>query len=166
MLQRNSQIRAQDIWHGDRAKSSASVGAKRELASENEAATRTCDVLYVEDDPVNFTLAERILEIPKSDGLGIVHAPQGQLGLEFARRYLARLILLDPQSARHARLGSAERLLQEQESTEKIPVVVLSANATPSAIERLLQAGAKNYLIKPFDIDHFLAVVDEFVTTF
>jgi CheY-like chemotaxis protein len=52
--------------------------------------------------------------------------------------------------------------LQRQATTAHIPVVILSANATPSQIERLLTAGAKNYLTKPFDIDPFLAVVDEF----
>jgi DNA-binding response OmpR family regulator len=45
-----------------------------------------------------------------------------------------------------------------------VPVVVLSADATPSQIERLLTAGARNYLTKPFDIDPFLAVVDEMVS--
>jgi CheY-like chemotaxis protein len=50
-------------------------------------------------------------------------------------------------------------------ATAQIPVVVLSADATPSQIERLLKAGARNYLTKPFDIDPFLAVVDEMVTT-
>ena len=33
-----------------------------------------------------------------------------------------------------------------------------------SQIERLLTAGARNYLTKPFDIDPFLAVVDEMVS--
>jgi CheY-like chemotaxis protein len=42
-----------------------------------------------------------------------------------------------------------------------IPVVVISANATASQIERLLSAGARNYLTKPFSIQPFLAVVDE-----
>jgi CheY-like chemotaxis protein len=55
------------------------------------------------------------------------------------------------------------RRLREDPSTAQVPVVVLSADATPSQIERLLTAGARNYLTKPFDIDPFLAVVDEMV---
>jgi CheY-like chemotaxis protein len=55
------------------------------------------------------------------------------------------------------------RQLQGESETAGIPVVVLSADATPSQIERLLTAGARNYLTKPFDIDPFLAVVDEMV---
>ena len=51
--------------------------------------------------------------------------------------------------------------LQANSATSEIPVVVLSANAIPTQIERLLAAGARNYLTKPFELDHFLAVVDE-----
>jgi CheY-like chemotaxis protein len=53
--------------------------------------------------------------------------------------------------------------LQSDPVTAAIPVVVLSADATPSQIERLLTAGAKNYLTKPYDIDQFLTVVDEYL---
>jgi CheY-like chemotaxis protein len=56
------------------------------------------------------------------------------------------------------------RQLQREPVTATVPVVVLSADATPSQIERLLTAGARNYLTKPFDIDPFLAVVDEVVS--
>ena len=55
------------------------------------------------------------------------------------------------------------RRLQDDPATAQVPVVVLSAVATPSQIERLLTAGARNYLTKPFEIDPFLAVVDEMV---
>jgi CheY-like chemotaxis protein len=59
--------------------------------------------------------------------------------------------------------GEVLRHLQQKPETDKIPVVILSADATPSQIERLLAAGARNYLTKPFDIDPFLTLVDEFV---
>jgi AmiR/NasT family two-component response regulator len=38
---------------------------------------------------------------------------------------------------------------------------MLSADATPRQIERLLEAGAKAYLTKPLDVKRFLQVVDE-----
>jgi DNA-binding response OmpR family regulator len=53
------------------------------------------------------------------------------------------------------------RRLRADQSTASIPVIVISADATPSQIERLLSAGARNYLTKPFSIDMLLAVVDE-----
>lgn len=144
---------------------------KEELADSDEgpqgfvdrppAAPPLCDVLYIEDDLVNFTLVERILEF--RPGLNLLHATNGLCGVEFAQTHNPKLILLD---LNLPDIHGAEvlRRLQQEPATADLPVVVLSANATPSQIERLLSAGARNYLTKPFDIDPFLAVVDEFVT--
>lgn len=121
-----------------------------------------CDVLYVEDDSINFMLVERILEYRPA--VQLKHAPRGQLGVEMAAALRPKLVLLDL-NLPDMHGSKVLQKLQEQPATAEIPVVILSANATPSEIERLLTAGAKNYLTKPFDIDPFLAVVDEFTTT-
>ncbi len=130
------------------------------LPGAKSAPEHSCEVLYVEDDPVNFMLVQRILEFRPE--LRVMHAPRGQVGVEMAGAYQPKLVLLD---LNLPDMNGAEVLhrLQQQRSTATIPVVILSADATPSQIERLLTAGAKNYLTKPFDIDPFLAVVDEFV---
>ena len=125
------------------------------------AVERGCDVLYVEDDIVNFTLVERILEL--RPGLSVLHAVRGELGVQLAEAYQPKLVLLD---LNLPDMHGAEvlRNLQERPETAQIPVVILSADATPSQIERLLTAGARNYLTKPFDLDRFLTVIDEFAT--
>jgi CheY-like chemotaxis protein len=135
---------------------------KPEQPTGSGEATRTCDVLYVEDDPVNFTLVERILEYRPA--IKLLHAPRGELGLELAEAYRPALVLLDL-NLPDMHGSEVLRHLQESAATSRIPVVILSANATPTSIERLLAAGARNYLTKPFNIDHFLTVVDEFVAT-
>ena len=53
------------------------------------------------------------------------------------------------------------RRLQDDPETRAIPVVVLSANATSGQIDRLLSAGARDYLTKPLDVKKFLAVLGE-----
>jgi CheY-like chemotaxis protein len=120
----------------------------------------SCDILYIEDDLVNFTLVERILEFRPA--LKLLHAAKGETGIELAKIHLPKLILLD---LNLPDMHGSEVLakLQSNLSTARLPVVVLSADATSSQIERLLTAGARNYLTKPFDIDPFLAVVDEMV---
>lgn len=134
-----------------------------ENSSEDAAvipmAEHACDILYIEDDVVNFTLVERILEF--RPGLNLMHAMRGEMGVQFAEACQPRLILLD---LNLPDMHGAEvlRLLQQNSDTAEIPVVILSADATPSQIERLLAAGARNYLTKPFDIDPFLALVDEY----
>jgi CheY-like chemotaxis protein len=119
-----------------------------------------CDVLYIEDDLVNFTLVERILEFRPA--LKLMHARCGEAGVELAQAHHPKLILLDL-NLPDIHGSEVLRRLQGEPATAKVPVVVLSADATPSQIERLLTAGARNYLTKPFDIDPFLAVVDEMV---
>lgn len=124
------------------------------------ASELSCDVLYIEDDPVNFMLVERILEFRPA--LKLMHARCGQTGVELAQAHRPKLILLDL-NLPDIHGSEVLRRLQNEAVTAKVPVVVLSADATPSQIERLLTAGARNYLTKPFDIDPFLAVVDEMV---
>jgi CheY-like chemotaxis protein len=120
----------------------------------------SCDVLYIEDDLVNFTLVERILEFRPA--LKLLHAARGETGVELAQIHRPKLILLDL-NLPDMHGSEVLRRLQDDPATAQVPVVVLSAVATPSQIERLLTAGARNYLTKPFEIDPFLAVVDEMV---
>jgi CheY-like chemotaxis protein len=135
-------------------------GPSTESMDDALAATSPCDVLYIEDDPVNFTLVERILEFRPA--LKLMHARSGGSGVEMAQVNHPKLILLDL-NLPDMHGSEVLRQLQHEPATAEVPVVVLSADATPSQIERLLSAGARNYLTKPFDIDPFLAVVDEMV---
>lgn len=121
----------------------------------------SCDVLYIEDDLVNFTLVARILEFRPT--LKLLHAARGETGVELAQIHHPKVILLDL-NLPDMHGSEVLRRLQSDPTTAQTPVVVLSADATPSQIERLLTAGARNYLTKPFDIDPFLAVVDEMVS--
>jgi CheY-like chemotaxis protein len=51
--------------------------------------------------------------------------------------------------------------LRQEPRTATIPVIVLSADATPGRIERLLASGAESYLTKPLDVDKFLWQIDD-----
>lgn len=126
----------------------------------NAGSSSAYNVLYIEDDAVNFKLVEQILE--NRPGLELMHATNAITGLQLARTHRPQLILLD---LNLPDLHGSEvlRRLQQENATARIPVVVISADATPSQIERLLAAGARNYLTKPIGIQNFLAVVDEFV---
>lgn len=54
----------------------------------------------------------------------------------------------------------AVRLLQSGPETADIPVVIVTADATPSQMQKLLAAGATDYLTKPLDVGRLLALVD------
>ena len=42
--------------------------------------------------------------------------------------------------------------------TKHIPIVIVSADATPNQVSRLLDIGANEYLTKPLDLRRFLDV--------
>jgi CheY-like chemotaxis protein len=116
-------------------------------------------VMYVEDNLSHIQLLERTFE-RKRHGSTILPAMQGSLALELAREHCPDLILLDlhlPDISGHEVL----RRLRADERTAGIPVVVISADAGPEQIERMLDAGARAYLTKPLDVDRLLAVLDE-----
>ena len=86
-------------------------------------------------------------------------APFGRRGVELAAQIRPDLVLLDL----HLPDISGEevsRQLQAAPGTRSIPVVVLSADATPGRARKLRDAGAPDYLTKPLDIRHFLRVLD------
>ncbi len=87
---------------------------------------------------------------------------QGSVGLELAVQHLPDLILLDvhlPDIMGDVVL----RRLKDEATTRDIPVVVLSADATPSQVERLLSGGAHAYLTKPFDLKQFFQVLQQVI---
>jgi CheY-like chemotaxis protein len=115
-------------------------------------------VLYVEDSEPNFRLIESILE--DRPGTNLAWAETGKKGLEMARSQNPQLVLLDldlPDIHGSKVLAG----LQAQPETAQTPVIVISADATPSQIERMLAAGARDYLTKPFEIRRFLCMFDE-----
>jgi PAS domain S-box-containing protein len=122
------------------------------------ARTDARSVLYIEDNPSNIKLVEAILrERPQ---VTLLVAQQGSFGLELAREHMPALVLLDlnlPDVSGEEVL----RRLRGDPRTAGIPVVMVSADATAGRRARLRAAGAQAYLTKPFQIEQFLAVIDE-----
>ena len=131
-------------------------GEDEEAADETAIKNRT--VLYIEDNLGNLKLIERILD--RRADVDLIPAIQGRMGLDLAEEHSPDLILLD---VHLPDINGDEVLkrLREREATRDIPVVVLSADATTSQIERLMEAGARAYLTKPIHVKEFLRVMDE-----
>ena len=113
--------------------------------------------LYIDDNLPNVQLVQGILA--RRPEVRLLTALQGALGLELAQQHCPDVILLD---LHLPDINGDEilRRLRANPKTKDIPVVMISADATPGQTERLLHAGATDYLSKPFDIGHFLRVLD------
>ena len=124
------------------------------------ASHREATLLYVEDNLANLSLVETILL--SRPGWRTIPALQGQLGVELAREHVPDVVLLDlhlPDIAGDEVL----RRLRADPRTKSIPVIVVSADATPASLDRLRAAGADAYLTKPLDVDEFLRTVERFL---
>jgi PAS domain S-box-containing protein len=114
-------------------------------------------VLYIEDNVANLSLIEAILSVRPE--ITLLSALQGRLGLDLAMEHRPDLILLD---LNLPDLSGEEvlRRLRAEPRTAEIPVIVISADATPEAVKRLLAGGVRAYVTKPLDVDHFLDAID------
>jgi len=115
-------------------------------------------VLYVEDNPSNVRLVEQILR--RQPAVRLTVALRGLEALDIARNDPPDLVLLD---LHLPDLPGEEvlRMLRRDPRTESVPVVVVSADATPGQVERLRGEGAQEYLTKPLDVRRLLEVLRE-----
>jgi CheY-like chemotaxis protein len=125
--------------------------------SSAQAHGRPLVVLCIEDNVASANLIEHVLHLRPNVMLHT--AVQGTLGLDLARNHHPDLILLD---VHLPDLDGAEVLteLRRDPTTRDIPVVVVSADATPSQRSRLREMGAAHYLTKPLHINELLEIVD------
>lgn len=127
-------------------------------ASGAEPSTALHTVLYIEDNLSNLALVQRILA--RRPEVRLIQAVQGRAGLSLAREHRPDLILLDLHLP-DIHGSEVLRLVKDDPATSKIPVVVISADATTGQIERLIAAGARDYLTKPLDVRKLLSLLDE-----
>jgi signal transduction histidine kinase/CheY-like chemotaxis protein len=122
----------------------------------------TLSVLYIEDNPANLEVVSRFLK--GRPGIRLRTASSGQAGLESAHSEAPDLILLDL----HLSDIHGEQVLKElrtEPATAGIPVVVLSAEAAPRIIRRLLASGALAYLTKPLNLTELGHLLDSFTAS-
>ncbi|MCL4433751.1 MAG: ATP-binding protein [Actinobacteria bacterium] len=130
-----------------------------ESAATGSEAERLFTVLYIEDNVASARLMEEILS--KRPSIRLIPAALGRLGIDIARQYHPDLILLDL----HLEDMSGEDVLREITAGGDLsgtPVVIVSADATPGSLERLISQGACRYMTKPVDVHAMLKMVDTF----
>jgi len=113
------------------------------------------EILVVEDEADTLNLAKIILE---TEGYKIQTASDGQETFKKIDQRKPDLILLD---IRLPDIDGYEicRKLKGRSETETIPIVMFSASGSESAKKRALEAGADDFLGKPFAMAQLLGVV-------
>jgi PAS domain S-box-containing protein len=145
------------LVEGTPAATAQNLDAPIPSVAELPRCTAPRTLLYIEDNLSNLRLVERILA--RRPEVKLISAMQGSIGLELARQHQPDLLLLDL----HLPDIQCEEILRQLRAdprTEGIPIVMISADATAAQIERLRALGTNDYLTKPIDLHHFLAIVD------
>jgi DNA-binding response OmpR family regulator len=82
-------------------------------------------------------------------GYGVIEARDGEEALALALEHRPDLAVMDVMMPK-ATGYEVTRRLREDESTRKIPVILLTARAQEADVSRGFEAGADDYLRKPF----------------
>lgn len=116
-------------------------------------------LIYIEDTAANQRLVERVLgRRPKVD---VISAMLGGIGFDLAVEHAPDLILLDLHLPDQNGAQVLSRLKAEP-TTESIPVVILSADATYRQADEVIALGADAYLTKPIRLAELLQTVDHY----
>jgi putative two-component system response regulator len=110
-------------------------------------------ILVVEDDEANRSLLSVLL---KRAGYAVVLAEDGQEGLELARRGVADAVLLDVGLPGIDGLEVCQRL-RDDPATVTLPIILLTGRTSTEDLVRGLDAGADDFLSKPFVAPELLA---------
>jgi DNA-binding response OmpR family regulator len=104
-------------------------------------------VLVVEDDPVILRLLEVNFEL---EGFGVLLAHDGAEGIEAARAEHPDIIVSDIMMPRVSGIELVQALKADVD-TASIPIILLSAKAQTSDLKSGMDAGADDYVTKPFE---------------
>jgi DNA-binding response OmpR family regulator len=104
-------------------------------------------VLVVDDDPVILKLLEVNFEM---EGFTVLVARDGEEGIEVARADQPDLIVSDIMMPKVSGLELVIALRADA-STSEIPIILLSAKAQNADVRSGLDAGADDYVTKPFE---------------
>lgn len=122
-------------WHQLRLEKGRELPMTKILIAEDERDIR---------DLITFTL--------RFAGYDVIAASNGEEAYNLTRQEIPDLILLDVRMPKMTGYEACKALKAEQ-STRNIPVVFLSAKGQEAEVQAGMEAGAVEYILKPFSTD-------------
>jgi len=113
-------------------------------------------ILVVQSD---LNTRQVLANVLKTANYYVITARDGKEGLEIAKRHLPDLIITDISLPEIDGL-SMLYLLRQDCMTESIPIIVLSDKTQRSDLRNAMEAGADDFITKPFDMDELLMAVE------
>jgi CheY-like chemotaxis protein len=116
-------------------------------------------ILYIEDNLANQILVQRVLE---PDGYTLLHAADGQTGIQMARESQVDLILID-MGLPDIDGQTVVTMLKQIPKLESTPMVALTAWPAEQAKMTADRYGLSGCILKPIDVTDFPKQVASFI---
>ena len=113
--------------------------------------TDQASILYIDDDPINRSLVNRLLS---SYHFRVLEAATGLEGISIATHEHPNLILMDVNMPGLDGHETTTRM-RSIPSLEHTPIIAVTARTTRGEREMALAAGCDGYIPKPIDVDDF-----------
>ena len=116
-------------------------------------------ILYVEDNEYNRKIVRQLFS---RTSYRLIEAVDGEDGVAMAQKELPSLILMDVQLPKMSGL-EATRALKADSRTGDIPIIVITSFALSGDREKAAEAGATDYLAKPYSPRELLELVRQYL---
>src|SRR5215469_1750260 len=117
-------------------------------------------ILIVEDDRLSMTLLSDFLN---AHGYRVLKTSEGSEAINLARDEQPHLILMDIRLPGISGFD-VTRLLKEDNQTKAIPIIAVTAFATPEDETKALESGCAAYMTKPVNVDELLRTIGSFLS--
>jgi two-component system, cell cycle response regulator DivK len=115
-------------------------------------------ILYVEDNEYNLKMVRQLLA---RTSYKLIEATDGELGVATALKEIPNLILMDIQLPKLSGL-EATRRLRADPTTAGIPIIVITSFALSGDDQKAKDAGASDYLAKPYSPRELMQMIRKF----
>lgn len=105
------------------------------------------NILVVDDDETMRTLLDSAL---CREGFEVLQADGGKKAFEEIKKFNFDLVVMDYDMPDMNGLETMKRL--KAENVALPPIIILSAKGSPDLIRQFVEAGAKDFMVKPFTV--------------
>ncbi|PCJ51932.1 MAG: hypothetical protein COA79_25170 [Planctomycetota bacterium] len=141
--------------------STESNGEEADVEAENNK-SNALNVLIIDDSSILRRLLSEII-LNRYD-VSIIHAENGKAGLSFIAKLNGKIDLIFCDLDMPIMDGKTfMKHMRENEKLKEIPIICLTADTNKKTILSCIQLGAKEYIVKPYNIKDLTNKIDKFL---
>ncbi len=127
-------------------------------SKQQEATAKQKKILAVDDD---FLVRESLKPLLEKYGFNVTFASNGKEAIALAARERFDLVLTDLKMPEMNGIETLKEIRKQQDAVHapKVPEIVLTAYDTPELKAEAERMGVRDFIMKPFELNHFIEVL-------